>query len=106
MIESLLSKISQFMTKWWTSIYYMPFIYIFKFILSQKVNLQLLYLLLRLPWEVTAVMLADKIDSYKRKEQTLITEFLRSYMSFPRELALYEGNAGIVQWVERSQPRK
>lgn len=52
------------------------------------------------------MMLADKIDGYKRKEQALVTEFLNSYMLFPRGLAPYEGNAGIVQWVERRQPRK
>lgn len=61
---------------------------------------------LGLPWEVTAVMLADKIDGYKRKEQNLISEFLRSYTSCAGRLAPHEGDAGIVQWVERRLPRK
>lgn len=61
---------------------------------------------IRLPWEVTAVMLADKIDGYKRKEQNLISEFRRSHTSFAVGAAPCEGNAGIVQWVERSLPRK
>lgn len=52
------------------------------------------------------MMLADKIDGYKRKEQNLISEFLRSYTCCAGRLAPHGGDAGIVQWVERRLPRK
>lgn len=52
-------------------------------------------------------MLADKIEGYKRKEQSLISEFLRVYTSSPHQgLAPSEGNNGTVQWVDRRVPRK
>lgn len=52
------------------------------------------------------MMLADKIDGYKRKEQNLISEFLGSYTSCAGGVASHEGDVGIVQWVERRVPRK
>lgn len=52
------------------------------------------------------MMLADKIEGYKRKEQNLISEFLTSYTSSAEGIAPCEGNGGIVQWVERRAPRK
>ncbi|KAH6826679.1 Pyridoxal-5'-phosphate-dependent enzyme family protein [Perilla frutescens var. hirtella] len=73
---------------------------------TTAVGLALGALALGLPWEVTAVMLADKIDGYKRKERSLISEFLTNYTSCAGELAPCEENAGIVQWVERRIPRR
>ncbi|KAG6426755.1 hypothetical protein SASPL_110988 [Salvia splendens] len=75
---------------------------------TTAVGLALGALSLGLPWEVSAVMLADKIEGYKRKEQSLISEFLRGYTSSPHQvLAPSEGgNGGIVQWVDRRAPRK
>ncbi|KAL8037826.1 hypothetical protein ABFS82_11G063700 [Erythranthe guttata] len=61
---------------------------------------------LGLPWEVNAVMLADKIDGYKKKEQNLISEFLNSTASAFGKAPIREKNDGIVQWVERRVPRK
>ncbi|XP_047963659.1 D-cysteine desulfhydrase 2, mitochondrial isoform X3 [Salvia hispanica] len=74
---------------------------------TTAVGLALGALSLGLPWEVSAVMLADKIEGYKRKEQSLISEFLRVYTSSPHQgLAPSEGNNGTVQWVDRRVPRK
>ncbi|PIN05651.1 D-cysteine desulfhydrase [Handroanthus impetiginosus] len=73
---------------------------------TTAVGLALGALCLGLPWEVIAVMLADKIDGYKEKEQNLISEFLRNSEPSIVGDALSERNAGIVQWVERSFPRK
>ncbi|KAI3467627.1 hypothetical protein Pfo_024290 [Paulownia fortunei] len=72
---------------------------------TTAVGLALGALSLGLPWEVTAVMLADKIDGYKKKERNLISEFLGSSTSAVG-LDLSGGSAGIVQWVERRLPRK
>ncbi|XP_020215472.1 D-cysteine desulfhydrase 2, mitochondrial isoform X2 [Cajanus cajan] len=59
---------------------------------------------LGLPWEVYAVMLADKIDGYRKQEERLISEFKKhfniEFIDFNRE------GAGIVNWVERGRPRK
>ncbi|KAL8534295.1 hypothetical protein ACS0TY_010343 [Phlomoides rotata] len=73
---------------------------------TTAVGLALGALSLGLPWEVCAVMLADKIDGYKRKEQNLITQFLTSYTSCAVGLNRCVENAGIVQWLERSSPRR
>ncbi|GFQ04267.1 d-cysteine desulfhydrase 2 mitochondrial [Phtheirospermum japonicum] len=73
---------------------------------TTAVGLALGALSLGLPWKVTAVMLADKIDGYKKKEQNLISEFLESSTLSSSGLSLSGVNAGLVQWVERSLPRK
>lgn len=55
------------------------------------------------------MMLADKIEGYKRKEQSLISEFLRGYTSSPHQVLAPSGGGnggGIVQWVDRRAPRK
>lgn len=60
----------------------------------------------RLPWKVTGVMLADTLEAYKEKEKTLIAEFKRVYkLDFPAQESYY-ATEGILNWVERSQPRK
>ncbi|XP_075101119.1 D-cysteine desulfhydrase 2, mitochondrial isoform X2 [Nicotiana tabacum] len=61
---------------------------------------------LGLPWEVTAVMLADTIDGYQKKEESLISEFRRCFTLHHGEQALSGWEPGLVQWVERSFPRK
>ncbi|KAL3656052.1 hypothetical protein CASFOL_000448 [Castilleja foliolosa] len=68
---------------------------------TTAVGLALGALSLGLPWKVTAVMLADKIDGYRKKEQNLISEFLETFT-----LSSSGVNAGLVRWVERSLPRK
>ncbi|KAL0364250.1 UNVERIFIED_CONTAM: D-cysteine desulfhydrase 2, mitochondrial [Sesamum angustifolium] len=73
---------------------------------TTAVGLALGALCLGLPWEVTAVMLADKINAYKEKERNLISEFLRSFTSSADGLDPSIFDAEIVQWVERSLPRK
>lgn len=63
-------------------------------------------LIISLPWEVTAVMLADTIDGYQKKEESLISEFRRCFTLHHGEQALSGWEPGLVQWVERSFPRK
>ena len=62
----------------------------------------------RLPWEVTAVMLADTADGYKEHEKCLISNFKRCF-SF-HDLVDHSLNEvhddEIVNWVERCHPRK
>ncbi|XP_068657271.1 D-cysteine desulfhydrase 2, mitochondrial isoform X2 [Aristolochia californica] len=71
---------------------------------TTAVGLALGALCLQLSWEVTAVMLADTIEGYKRQEQHLISEFKRLY---GLEYLTVNGVAGgIVQWVQRIYPRK
>ncbi|KAK4402699.1 D-cysteine desulfhydrase 2, mitochondrial [Sesamum angolense] len=73
---------------------------------TTAVGLALGALCLGVPWEVTAVMLADKINAYKEKERNLISEFLRSFTSSADGLDPSIVDAEIVQWVDRSLPRK
>lgn len=61
---------------------------------------------LGLPWEVTAVMLADTIDGYRKKEESLISEFRRCFTLHLDEQMLTGLEPGLVHWVERSSPRK
>ncbi|ONK69895.1 uncharacterized protein A4U43_C05F27970 [Asparagus officinalis] len=59
-----------------------------------------------LPWKVTAIMLADTIEKYKEKERWLISDFRRIYQSEFLGQTVGEAGDSIVQWVERSHPRK
>ncbi|MCD7468727.1 hypothetical protein HAX54_007155 [Datura stramonium] len=61
---------------------------------------------LGLPWKVTAVMLADTIDGYQKKEESLIYEFRRCFTLHLGEQVLTGLEPGLVHWVERSSPRK
>ncbi|XP_023541196.1 D-cysteine desulfhydrase 2, mitochondrial isoform X2 [Cucurbita pepo subsp. pepo] len=74
---------------------------------TTAIGLGLGALCLGLPWEVTAVMLADRIDGYKRQEKRLISEF-KKHFGYPVGVGLGEDevNGGIVNWVERFRPRK
>ncbi|XP_076898066.1 D-cysteine desulfhydrase 2, mitochondrial-like [Bidens hawaiensis] len=56
-------------------------------------------LCLGLPWEVTAVMLADTVEGYKKKEQSLMSELCQCF-----DLPMMHN--GLVNWVERQHPRK
>lgn len=53
----------------------------------------------RLPWEVTAVMLADTSEGYKKQEERLISKLCRCF-------DLRIKHTGLVNWVERQHPRK
>ncbi|KAK9113571.1 hypothetical protein Syun_020368 [Stephania yunnanensis] len=58
-----------------------------------------------LPWEVSAVMLADTLEGYKQQEKRLISDFMEHYnLHFAHDM-LNEAD-GIVHWVERVHPRK
>ncbi|XP_022151787.1 D-cysteine desulfhydrase 2, mitochondrial isoform X2 [Momordica charantia] len=72
---------------------------------TTAVGLGLGALCLGLPWEVTALMLADKIDGYKQQEKRLISEF-RKYFGYPADLGNNVVNGAVVNWVERFHPRK
>ncbi|KAK4488795.1 hypothetical protein RD792_004584 [Penstemon davidsonii] len=69
---------------------------------TTAIGLALGAICLGLPWEITAVMLADKIESYRKREQNLISEFLSNSTRPSAGLA----PSGIVHWVERRLPRK
>ncbi|XP_045818102.1 D-cysteine desulfhydrase 2, mitochondrial [Trifolium pratense] len=72
---------------------------------TTAVGIGLAALCLGLPWEVYAVMLADKIDGYRKQEKRLISEFNKH---FNVEFIDHDvkKDAGIVHWVERERPRK
>ncbi|OIV98451.1 hypothetical protein TanjilG_16778 [Lupinus angustifolius] len=73
---------------------------------TTAVGLGVAALCLGLPWEVYAVMLADKIDGYRKQEERLISEFKNH---FNVEFSTYNEHGeddGIVHWVERGHPRK
>ncbi|XP_043724735.1 D-cysteine desulfhydrase 2, mitochondrial isoform X5 [Telopea speciosissima] len=61
---------------------------------------------LGLPWEVTAVMLADSIEGYKKQEERLISDFKMNWALHPSDHAFNGLDGGIVHWVERSHRRK
>ncbi|CAI9093070.1 OLC1v1028478C2 [Oldenlandia corymbosa var. corymbosa] len=73
---------------------------------TTAVGLGLGAMFLGLPWEVHAVMLADTIDGYRKKEQTLISEFHKICNSGDVNLHPRVGNDKVVHWVERRSPRK
>ncbi|KAI3696485.1 hypothetical protein L1987_79503 [Smallanthus sonchifolius] len=52
-----------------------------------------------LPWEITAAMLADTVEGYKKREQSLISELCQCF-----DLPMMRD--GLVNWVERQHPRK
>ena len=60
----------------------------------------------RLPWEVHAVMLADSVEGYRKKEQSLISEFRKMCESPEIDLRLNGAKYEVVHWVERNRPRK
>ncbi|KAF5726707.1 hypothetical protein HS088_TW22G00388 [Tripterygium wilfordii] len=73
---------------------------------TTAVGLGLGALLLGLPWEVTAVILADTIDGYRQHEKRLISDFKRRFCNHFTDVNLNEVDGGIVNWVERQRPRK
>ncbi|KAJ8773517.1 hypothetical protein K2173_005763 [Erythroxylum novogranatense] len=61
---------------------------------------------LGLPWEVSAVMLADTIKAYVQQEKYLISDF-QTWLGFHLiDHTLHEVEGGIVNWVERNHKRK
>lgn len=66
---------------------------------TTAVGLALGALCLGLPWEVSAVMLADTSEGYRKQEERLISEFCRCFN-------LHITHKGLVNWVERQHPRK
>ncbi|XP_078430653.1 pyridoxal-5'-phosphate-dependent enzyme family protein isoform X2 [Wolffia australiana] len=59
-----------------------------------------------LPWKIVAVMLAETIKGYKKKEKMLINDFKRISGLNKLEPRLNGLQDGIVHWVERIQPRR
>ncbi|RYQ83163.1 hypothetical protein Ahy_B10g101787 isoform A [Arachis hypogaea] len=72
--------------------------------ISVESNFKLFYFVI-LPWEVHAVMLADKIDGYKQQEDRLISEFQNHFNVQFSDHNINE-DGGIVYWVERGRPRR
>lgn len=73
---------------------------------TTAVGLGLGAICLGLPWEVTAIALADTIDGYKQQEKNLISEFKRLFGFLLKNSSLNEVDGEIVHWVERCRPRK
>ncbi|KAJ8615578.1 hypothetical protein MRB53_034950 [Persea americana] len=63
-------------------------------------------LLLGLPWEITAVMLADNIEGYKKQEEHLKFDFKKLFGLEHFDKALNGAGGDLVDWVERLHPRK
>ncbi|KAJ0095212.1 hypothetical protein Patl1_16803 [Pistacia atlantica] len=80
---------------WYNSCWFRTWSHIFRLLFS-----------LRLPWEVTAVMLADTIDGYRQHEERLISEFQKIFGFLLDDNSLNNVDGGIVHWAERCQPRK
>lgn len=72
---------------------------------TTAVGLALGALLLRLPWKVTGVMLADTVEGYKKHEARLLSEFEKLIMG-DHEFDFDENSVNLVHWVDRSSPRK
>ncbi|XP_031407187.1 D-cysteine desulfhydrase 2, mitochondrial isoform X2 [Punica granatum] len=72
---------------------------------TTAVGLGLGAICLGLPWEVTAVMLADSIEQYRKRELQLIFDF-RRHFGFNLVHCSNRMDNGVVTWVERHQPRK
>ncbi|CAM8947606.1 unnamed protein product [Rhodiola kirilowii] len=73
---------------------------------TTALGLALRAICLGLPWEVTAIMLADSMDGYRKKEKELILDFKRQFGFPATDSVLDKIDGGIVQWVERGYPRK
>ncbi|KAG8077640.1 hypothetical protein GUJ93_ZPchr0007g5496 [Zizania palustris] len=74
---------------------------------TTAVGLALGAVCLGLQWRVTAVMLADTLERYKEREKSLITDFKKLCHNSCHEIA-GENDTGdnLVEWVERSSPRR
>ncbi|KAK8476750.1 hypothetical protein V6N11_007809 [Hibiscus sabdariffa] len=73
---------------------------------TTAIGLGLSAMYLGLPWKITAIMLADTIDSYRQQERRLIAEFKRQFCFLLDSDKLNGANDGIVNWVDRCHPRK
>lgn len=73
---------------------------------TTAVGLGLGALCIGLPWEVTAIMLADTVDGYKQQERRLVSDFKRCFGFHLIDHGLNEVDRGIVKWVDRCHPRK
>ncbi|XP_062110511.1 D-cysteine desulfhydrase 2, mitochondrial isoform X1 [Humulus lupulus] len=73
---------------------------------TTAVGLGLGTICLGLPWEITAVMLADTVEGYQQQEKHLISNFKRHFDLNSIENGLDDIDNGIVHWVERHNPRK
>lgn len=60
----------------------------------------------RLPWKVTAVMLADTTERYKEKEKCLIANFRRIHQLEILEKTADSMDGDLVHWVERKHSRR
>ncbi|MBA0656428.1 hypothetical protein Goklo_008786 [Gossypium klotzschianum] len=73
---------------------------------TTAVGLGLAAMYIGLPWKITAVMLADTMDTYRQQERRLIAEFKRQFRFLLDSHKLNGANDGIVHWVDRCHPRK
>lgn len=73
---------------------------------TTAVGLGLGAICLGLPWEVTAVILADSVDGYRKQETRLISDFKRCSGLHLPDYVLSGVDTDIVHWEERNRPRK
>ncbi|WCJ38607.1 Pyridoxal-5'-phosphate-dependent enzyme family protein [Euphorbia peplus] len=73
---------------------------------TTAIGLGLGALCLGLPWEITAIILADPVDSYIEKEKHLISSFKKQFDFHLTDHCVNELDGGLVRWVERSRRRK
>ena len=60
----------------------------------------------RLQWRVTAVMLADTLERYRQQEKSLLSDFEKLYPGIFHRMVENDTHGSLVQWVERSSPRR
>jgi len=73
---------------------------------TTAVGLALGAVCLGLQWRVTAVMLADTLERYRQQEKSLLSDFEKLYPGIFHRMVENDTHGSLVQWVERSSPRR
>ncbi|RLM94127.1 putative D-cysteine desulfhydrase 2, mitochondrial [Panicum miliaceum] len=73
---------------------------------TTAVGLALGAVCLRLQWRVTAVMLADTLERYRQQEKSLVSDFEKLYPGLFHRMVENDTHGSLVQWVNRSSPRR
>ncbi|CAO1947857.1 unnamed protein product [Urochloa humidicola] len=73
---------------------------------TTAVGLALGAVCLGLQWRITAVMLADTLESYIQREKSLVSDFEKIYPGIFHGMVENDTRCGLVQWVERFSLRR
>ncbi|CAO1945642.1 unnamed protein product [Urochloa humidicola] len=73
---------------------------------TTAVGLALGAVCLGLQWRITAVMLADTLESYMQREKSLVSDFKKLYPGIFHGMVENDTPGSLVQWVERFSPRR